>query len=75
MVDFRRFWGYFAYFWGYFAYFWAFLTDKKGDLFPTRIELIFDLMANKQDDDRERLRTLFYFQNQIKQIQNRKTRK
>lgn len=55
--------------------FWAFLTNKKGDLFPTRIELIFDLMANKQDDDRERLRTLFYFQNQIKQIQNRKGNK
>ena len=49
--------------------FWAFLTNKSGDLFPTRIELIFDLMANKHDEDRERYRTLFYFQNKIKEIQ------
>lgn len=55
--------------------FWAFLTNKTGDLFPTRIELIFDLMANKQDGDRERYRTLFYFQNQIRLLQEAKGNK
>lgn len=48
--------------------FWAFITNKGADLFPTRIELLFDLMADKPDNDRERLRTLFYFQDRIKSI-------
>lgn len=46
--------------------FWYFITNKKADLYPTRIELLFDLMANKADDDRERLRTFFWFMNQVK---------
>lgn len=49
--------------------FWAFITNKDADLFPTRIELLFDLMADKPDNDRERLRTLFYFQERIRTIQ------
>ena len=49
--------------------FWAFITNKDADLFPTRIELLFDLMADKPDNDRERLRTLFYFQKRIRTIQ------
>ncbi len=27
--------------------FWYFITNKDAKLYPTRIELIFDLMANK----------------------------
>lgn len=46
--------------------FWYFITNKKADLYPTRIELLFDLMANKADDDRERLRTFFWFMDQVK---------
>lgn len=45
--------------------FWAFITNKKSEDFPTRIELLFDLIANKPENDRERLRTFFYFQNRI----------
>ncbi len=46
--------------------FWYFVTNKKAEDFPTRIELLFDLMADKADGDRERLRTFFYFLNQAK---------
>ena len=46
--------------------FWYFITNKKADLYPTRIELLFDLMANKADDDRERLRTFFWFMDRVK---------
>ena len=46
--------------------FWYFITNKKADLYPTRIELLFDLMANKADDDKERLRTFFWFMDQVK---------
>ena len=48
--------------------FWAFITNKQAEFFPTRIELLFDLMANKLENDRERLRTLFYFQNRINEV-------
>lgn len=41
--------------------FWGFITNKDSDDFPTRIEFLFDLMAGKRDDDRERLRTFFWF--------------
>ena len=46
--------------------FWYFITNKKADKYPTRIELLFDLMANKADDDRERLRTFFWFMDMVK---------
>ena len=46
--------------------FWYFITNKKADRYPTRIELLFDLMANKADDDRERLRTFFWFMDKVK---------
>ena len=40
---------------------WGFITNKNPDGFPTRIELLFDLMADKRDNDRERFRTFFWF--------------
>ena len=46
--------------------FWYFITNKKAEIYPTRIELLFDLMADKADDDRERLRTFFWFMEQVK---------
>lgn len=46
--------------------FWYFITNKETKNFPTRIELLFDLMAGKQDGDRERLRTFFWFLEQMK---------
>ena len=45
---------------------WYFVTNKKADEFSTRIELLFDLMANKKDEDKERYRTFFWFMGQSK---------
>lgn len=41
--------------------FWYFLTKKKAEDYPTRIELLFDFMAKKKDDTREQFHTFFYF--------------
>ena len=41
------------------------MTNKKAENFPTRIELLFDLMADKEDEDRERYRTFFWFMEQL----------
>lgn len=41
--------------------YWAFLTNEKPEDFPTRIELIFNMMANKNDNERETYFTFFYF--------------
>lgn len=46
--------------------FWYFITNKKAAMYPTRIELLFDLMVNKADDDRERLRTFLWFMDIVK---------
>lgn len=46
---------------------WYFITSEEPDDYPTRIELIFDLMANKQKEEREKLFTFFHFNNEIKQ--------
>lgn len=43
------------------ADFWYFLTKKKEDSYPTRIELLFDFIAGKEDGVREQLFTFFYF--------------
>lgn len=40
---------------------WYFITNDKEKDFPTRIELIFNLMANKEYGDREKFFTFFYF--------------
>lgn len=45
--------------------FWYFVTNNDTTDYPARIELIFNLMANKQDDDKERFRTFFYFNDKI----------
>lgn len=41
--------------------FWYFLTRKKAESYPTRIELIFDFMANKKDDERDLFATFLWF--------------
>lgn len=47
--------------------FWSFITNESGMLYPTRIELLFDLMANKPRDEREKFFTFFHFDRQIRQ--------
>lgn len=47
--------------------FWYFITNNKSEKYPTRIELIFDLMADKQLNDKEWYRTFFFFSDKIKQ--------
>ena len=46
---------------------WYFITNENPKAYPTRIELIFDLMANKQKGEREKFFTFFHFDNEIKQ--------
>lgn len=46
--------------------FWGFLTTAKPDKYPTRIELLFDYISGKQDDEREAFYTFFYFDDMIK---------
>lgn len=46
---------------------WYFITNENPKSYPTRIELIFDLMANKQKGERENFFTFFHFDNEIKQ--------
>lgn len=41
--------------------FWYFLTRKKAESYPTRIELIFDFMAGKKDDERDQFATFLWF--------------
>lgn len=46
--------------------FWAFLTNSKVDDYPTRINLLLDLIADKAESDKEKYRTFFYFDIKIK---------
>lgn len=48
--------------------FWGFLSNIPGDQFPTRIDLILDLMAGKTKIDREAYKTFFYFDDKIKSL-------
>lgn len=48
--------------------FWGFLSNIDGDQKPTRIDLILDLMVDKSGNDREKYRTFFYFDQQIKSL-------
>lgn len=41
--------------------FWTFLTNEPASKYATRIELIFNMMANKTENDREIFFTFFYF--------------
>ncbi len=41
--------------------FWYFITNESPNKYPTRIELLFDLMVNKPKDEREKFFTFFHF--------------
>lgn len=43
---------------------WYFLTKKKAESYATRIELLFDFMAGKNDGEREQFFTFLYFSKQ-----------
>ena len=45
--------------------FWAFLTNANQEDYPTRLELIFDLMSKKKNNEREKYFTFFHFNDQI----------
>jgi hypothetical protein len=45
---------------------WYFITNQNPATYSTRIELIFDLMADKQKDEREKFYTFFHFVERIK---------
>lgn len=51
--------------------FWYFITNEKTEKYATRIELVFNLMANKEINDKERFRTFFYFNDKIKNEKNK----
>ena len=50
---------------------WYFITNNSPKLYSNRIELIFDLMVNKQKDEREIFFTFFHFDKKIKATQNK----
>lgn len=45
---------------------WYFLTTQNASNYSTRIELLFDMMAEKSDDEREKYFTFFWFEQEIK---------
>ncbi len=51
--------------------FWYFITNENPKLYSTRIELIFNLMANKQHEEKERFFTFFYFDKMIRKSQKK----
>jgi len=53
---------------------WHFITNENPNNYPTRIELIFNLMANKQKDNREKFHTFFHFDKEIKKSQSNKSK-
>lgn len=46
--------------------FWGFLTNLETDNYPTRIDLVLDLISKKTDSDKETYRTFFYFDDEHK---------
>ena len=50
--------------------FWYFLTRKPAKDYPTRIELLFDFMACKQEGERDKYATFIWFNNQRDKLQN-----
>lgn len=46
--------------------FWAFLTNEPGSDYATRIELIFNMMSDKQENGKESFFTFFYFIERMK---------
>lgn len=49
--------------------FWCFLTRKNANDYPTRIELIFDFMAPKDENERDPYRTFLWFNSQKDDLQ------
>ena len=45
--------------------FWAFLTNEPAKNYPTRIELLFDLMSEKQEDEKEQFFTFYHFSKKL----------
>lgn len=45
---------------------WYFITNENPKVYPTRIELLFNLIADKKKGEREKLFTFFYFDKKIK---------
>lgn len=45
--------------------FWAFLSNIDGADYPTRIELLFDLMAKRRPDEKDRFYTFLHFKNTL----------
>ena len=45
---------------------WYFITNQNPEAFSTRIELVFDLMAEKQNGERDKFYTFFHFVERIK---------
>lgn len=46
---------------------WYFLTTKDASVYPTRIEILFDMMAGKLPEEREKHFTFFWFEKEIKE--------
>lgn len=46
--------------------FWGFLTNSETDNYPTRIDLVLDLISKKSVYDKETYRTFFYFDKKYK---------
>lgn len=46
--------------------FWAFITRKRAEDYPTRIDLLFDLMCHKQDAEKDPLFTFFKMEERLK---------
>lgn len=51
--------------------FWAFLTNKSGSSYPTRIEILFDLLAAKQDEEKDSFFTFEYFRTCLKHAEQK----
>jgi uncharacterized protein with ParB-like and HNH nuclease domain len=45
--------------------FWGFLTNKKASEYNTRIELLFDMITNKHEHEKEKYYTFYFFSNKI----------
>ncbi|MDR2084090.1 MAG: DUF262 domain-containing protein [Bacteroidales bacterium] len=46
--------------------FWGFITNERAELYPTRIELIFDLIAEKIKGEKDKFFTFFHFVDKMK---------
>jgi hypothetical protein len=45
--------------------FWYFLTNDSPAVYPTRVDLVFNMMAHKNKNDKETYRTFFFFYDEI----------